>query len=655
MIFDRATTQVAQRLLTPLRKTSIATVTRTRLCTLLARDYSLGREAKMGDRDTNPTETVARAIGRLSPELQPYVLKEVSITERRDVNDVYRRGADAEVIDLDWRGTECVGKLLHPIFFQVNTESFGMERILKKFFAEMKLLSEMRHPNIVQFLGIHYKQDSSLEVELPVLVMEKMKCSLNNYLSIHERGSIPEYKVIGILSDVSKGLVYLHEEVQVAHRDLSSNNILLTEDLNAKIADLGSARVLDRPGGWKSQSRLSVQPGTQDFMPPEALADPPEYTVSVDVFSFGCVIIHLCTHRWPTPIGKTDQESRILTEVERRQKFISEMNNLFLLKLVKQCLDLCENRPTSTWVLTLLEKRAESIKESKFTYIERCINDFTKPYENLLKQYTLADVKEISQGTNVIGSYKKIIDINFNDTHCVGKVLYSACDTNPSRIQYILEKALNEIQILSKSNHLNVVRFIGIYYQQASLLPVLVMEKLECTLTKYLSTHEKGSVNEDKTLKLLLDISRGLVYLHKELNIAHRNLSSNSILLTGDLSAKISDLGLGCALDRPERWQPLPINPDTMDFLPHEASKHPPEYNDIFSFGCVIIHVCTHKWPAPNCMYEGQVVNEVECRHELILDMADSYLLPMAMQCLAVDQPNSTAIMSSLQSKAEES
>ena len=160
--------------------------------------------------------------------------------------------------------------------------------MLENFFEEIKLLSKMDHPNIVKFLGIYYKQDSSLSLEFPVLVMEKMQYSLTEYLTTHKKGSILEDTALNILLDASKGLVYLHSEMKVAHRDLSSNNILLTTNLSAKISDLGSARVLDRPGGWNSQAKLTKTPGTIDFMPPEALEDPPKYTVSVDVFSFGC-------------------------------------------------------------------------------------------------------------------------------------------------------------------------------------------------------------------------------------------------------------------------------------------------------------------------------------------------------------------------------
>ena len=260
-------------------------------------------------------------------ELQKHILTDIkevrtdrgnqpiaSPTENED-KDSNKAGAYGNLIDLEWNGTPVAGTVLHSAFFASGTEPSGIRKILTKFFEEIKLLSNMDHSNIVRFLGMYYRQDSLL----PVLVMEKMECDLNQFLTARKKGSLSDDRALGILLDVSKGLVYLHEEMKVAHRDLSSNNILLTADLSAKIADLGSARVLDRPGGWASETKLSLQPGTTDFMPPEALEDPPKYTVSVDVFSFGCVIIHLCTHKWPTLFGKTAQ-GKIISEFERRQK-----------------------------------------------------------------------------------------------------------------------------------------------------------------------------------------------------------------------------------------------------------------------------------------------------------------------------------------------
>lgn len=289
-------------------------------------------------------------------KLQQFTLKNVKEIVSEEDNESLRAGAYGEVIDLEVGGAvsqTCVGKVLHSIFFDPGTDPSGMQCRLEKFFDEIETLSKMKHSNIVRFVGIFYKQDSLL----PVLVMEKMECDLTKFLSIHEKGSITVDIALQILLDVSKGLFYLHEVINVAHRDLTSNNILLAADLSAKVADLGSARVLDRPGGWSSKTKLTVAPGALDFMPPEALKDSPEYTASVDVFSFGCVIIHLCTHKWPTPISLS--KGVFVSEIERRKEYISEISNPYLVTLVKNCLkESSAERPNSTVLMDSLENEA---------------------------------------------------------------------------------------------------------------------------------------------------------------------------------------------------------------------------------------------------------------------------------------------------------
>ena len=277
-----------------------------------------------------------------------------------------RYGSDAEIIELNWNGTRCVGKKLHPIFFQEDSDPGGIKCLEKKFCKEIKLLSEMKHPNIVQFLGLYYPPGRSAMASRPIMVMEKMDYSLTEYLKTHRKDSICQEKVLNILSDIARGLIYLHVVQEVAHRDLSSNNILVTETLsNAKIADFGSARIMDNQSQWMIE--LTAQPGTQDFMPPEALEDPPRYDLSVDVFSFGCVIIHLTTHKWPKPSGQTAY-NRIIGEWDRRYKLISEMGIYnFLRPIVEKCLKNEPHlRPSSKQILSLLE---DIPKESRWLLI----------------------------------------------------------------------------------------------------------------------------------------------------------------------------------------------------------------------------------------------------------------------------------------------
>ena len=196
-----------------------------------------------------------------------------------------------------------------------------------------------------------------------------MEYSLRGYIETTQEGAIGDVKIAEILCDVARGLVYLHEgcEEPLAHRDLSSNNILLTSQLRAKIADFGESRALDRPGGWNSSAKLTELPGTQAFMPPETLEDPPSYTTAVDIFSFGCVIIHLITWQWSQLDGQIrrvtttsgNQVRQIISELERRQKWISMFEEDDpLLPVVKQCLQ--DNRPKCKELLVLCE---EAVKQ----------------------------------------------------------------------------------------------------------------------------------------------------------------------------------------------------------------------------------------------------------------------------------------------------
>ena len=285
-------------------------------------------------------------------QYESLVLKDTISVEKERKDE--KRGAFGKVIELDQNGTVLVGKHLHEIFFTIDVAVDDKRCILQKFFQEIKLLKEMDHPNIVRFVGLHYENSGS---PVPLLVMEKMESSLTEFLASKKKGSFPRHQVLQILLDIVEGLEYMHEKKQVVHRDLSSNNVLLTINLRAKIADFGSARLLETSKGWKAATALSTQPGTQDFMPPEALQQNPRYTVSVDMFSFGCVMIHLITHQWPQPVGKT-KDGKVITEFERRHHHISNIDSDDpLLPIIKECLqDRERDRPTSQDVKSSLNK-----------------------------------------------------------------------------------------------------------------------------------------------------------------------------------------------------------------------------------------------------------------------------------------------------------
>ena len=132
--------------------------------------------------------------------------------------------------------------------------------------------------------------------------------------------------------------------------------------MEGKIGDLGTARLVDP----KRQSRMSKAPGTIDFMPPEALAagENVKYERELDVFSFGCVMLHTLSHQWPTPSEPlvTDPvtfEVKGRTEVERRSSYFDLIDGSkaeVLIPLIKSCLsNLPKNRRSIESVCDQLE------------------------------------------------------------------------------------------------------------------------------------------------------------------------------------------------------------------------------------------------------------------------------------------------------------
>ena len=250
-------------------------------------------------------------------------------------------GSDATVFEVDWNGTVCAAKRLHEILLE-DQSAGGVAKLIGNFEAECLTWSKLRHPGVVQFLGVHMDRRS----RLPVLMMEKMDTSLRTYLEDHSREQFPLHQKTFVLRQVTQALAYLHSQnPPLVHHDLSPNNVLLNVvSFVTKVSDFGMSRAINP----SALSRKSSIKGTQAFMAPEALHVPPRYNEKLDVFSFGNVGISTLTHEWPNPGPPTEYEGDMLvavTELQRREhyvvKFTAQEKQLFL-PIVRQCL---ENRP----------------------------------------------------------------------------------------------------------------------------------------------------------------------------------------------------------------------------------------------------------------------------------------------------------------------
>ena len=226
--------------------------------------------------------------------IQGFVLKGVTPLNRKELG----RGAYGKVYAVKYCQTVCAAKEIHSILIEDVGEA-ERRLTIDLFLRECRQCSMLRHPNVIQFLGVYYPSTvvgGANRMRLPVMVMEMMADSLTSF--VEKREKIPVYIKYSIVHDVSLGLCYLHNhDPPIVHRDLSPNNVLLTAHHVAKISDLGVAKVIKAD----SRKTMTKAPGTLDFMPPECPADSPVYGPPMDVFSFAGIILHTFNQQWPRP------------------------------------------------------------------------------------------------------------------------------------------------------------------------------------------------------------------------------------------------------------------------------------------------------------------------------------------------------------------
>lgn len=233
----------------------------------------------------------------------------------------------------------CAAKLIHALFF----DDPNFESLKRDFEDECRLMSNMRHPNVIQYLG-YYEEPKS---RLPVLLMELLDGSLTHYLERHE-GPVPFHTAVNFCHDISLGLDYLHNN-NMMHRDLSSNNVLLLGEIKAKITDFGQSRLAAPDANFRIGGDLNKCPGTMVYMPPEALRDKPEYSSMLDTFSFGVLMIQILTRQFPNPGPATRYMPGVgkvpVQEAARRRGDISKVNPKHpVLQLALYCINDDEER-----------------------------------------------------------------------------------------------------------------------------------------------------------------------------------------------------------------------------------------------------------------------------------------------------------------------
>lgn len=209
------------------------------------------------------------------------------------------------------------------------------EKWAEQLSKEVGIYKELSHPNIVKYYS------SFVESHTLYIVTElEDGQSLADYLaSLREKGQrLNEGQLWRLVIDLCTALRYLHMDKRLVHRDFTPASLLVTRELQAKIADFGLAR------HWSSGHFLKSFVGTVAYAAPEVVQSRP-YNEKADIWALGCVLYELATLQpafageSPLTVGRRILEGSY-------EALDPHLHSQPLINMVKSCLTVDQdNRP----------------------------------------------------------------------------------------------------------------------------------------------------------------------------------------------------------------------------------------------------------------------------------------------------------------------
>ncbi|KAK1414177.1 hypothetical protein QVD17_29918 [Tagetes erecta] len=452
-----------------------------------------------------------------------------------------------------------------------------------EFWAEVNMLSNLRHRHLVSLIG--YCNDK----QEMILVYEYMSYGTLEYHLHNSQVPLSWMQRLKICVGAARGLDYLHTDTcikdRVVHRDIKSSNILLHDSWDAKISDFGLSKIC--PKNQQSTYVNTIVKGTFGYLDPNYFYTG-KLTRKSDVYAFGVVLFEiLCGKRavdrgideeqWALAIWAKDSikagRLKQIVDINIRGSVSLKCLKMFV-KLAKQCLHTYpKERPTMTEVVgglegvmalqeKLINNRLQAttlnlfaIKARKFMYTS---ND--KNYEgsslNSLEMYfdTLRGENQTLQCFDLdtlIAATENFSEANKISPH-TSKPLYkgklhdgqSIAVTSHSLGSRLEEACMNEASILENLEHENVSKLLGYCIEGRKWFLVYdfaVYASLDCLMFD----PECTLLNWDKRYKIILGVARALHYLHREtpVQVIHCDVKPENILLDGSLKPKLSSFG----------------------------------------------------------------------------------------------------------------
>ena len=224
--------------------------------------------------ENEPSVTSARPP-RMEETLRRAMIDTGEIVMQRQIG----KGASGDVFVGTYIGAiVAIKRMLLP----TNSERMG---VVENFIREASTMAQLRHPNIVQFIGA--------SVSHPYLYIITEYCtqgSLYDVLHGERKRQLTRKEKRNILIDAALGIMYLHGK-GIVHRDIKTHNFLVDRTGTVKVADFGTSAALGlnlRAQG--SENNMKTMVGTPEYVAPEVVTPKGNgYSYKADIYSFGIV------------------------------------------------------------------------------------------------------------------------------------------------------------------------------------------------------------------------------------------------------------------------------------------------------------------------------------------------------------------------------
>ncbi|KAJ0718359.1 putative protein kinase RLK-Pelle-RLCK-VIIa-2 family [Helianthus annuus] len=550
-----------------------------------------------------------------------------------------------------------------------------------EFYAEIEMLSKIRHSHIVSLLGYcetdmiliyEYMPNGSLEDHL-----HKKRANTSSYspLSWIQR--------LNICIDAARGLDYLHTgtgvQHRVIHRDVKSSNILLDENLVSKIADFGLSRITPAS---QSGATTNVYTGqivsTFGYMDAEYFSTH-RLTRKSDVYAFGVVLLEVLCGRpaldfsldeeqhslagWAKHCIKRGNLSRIVDPSLRGQvsaKCLKHFGQIayeclrtsskdrptmtvilgrleLVLTWTMQSVERASNRKYLGWSLFLTKAPRSVISDRKTgghdsggiaTASQRVVSPSEDATPLIFKEFTYSDLQKATcnfrrdcfLGEGGFGRvFKGWLDrVTYTPQKAGNGLPVAIKKLNPETIRG-LEVWQTEVTLLGRLKHPNVVKLLG--YCQENMELLLVYEFMQGgSLEDRLFRKGVDALPWSTMIKIAIGAAQGMAFLHS-VNVIYRDMKASNILLDEDYNAKVSDFGLAKLGPSPSVSHVTTRVMGTYGYAAPEylATGHLYAKSDVYGFGVVMLELRTGL-RALDPRRQGAKVNLVEWARPFLRD-----------------------------------